>query len=185
MQSRDGRNEARERFKATGLGIEGCRHYGESYWIEYMDVAKLRELCCEAVEDDRAVGGFSAACDMRMSDEIDFENRPNGYISSAFLYVDSDYFEKREAVSFNQSGFVGFAGWASDEAVKPFVTAFNRWCNLLEERECRQDCKDRVCRTCAIWTQSTIPADHYCGWHRHVTNPDDFCSRWREDCDEH
>lgn len=50
----------------------------------------------------------------------------------------------------------------------------------LCERGCEHACEERTCRTCERWTQSTVPADHYCAWHRHVTHPEDFCSRWRE-----
>ena len=46
-------------------------------------------------------------------------------------------------------------------------------CGASASRAC-----ERVCRTCERWTKSVVPADHYCGWHRHVTNPEDYCSRW-------
>ena len=36
-----------------------------------------------------------------------------------FMTCRSDYFDNREAVSFNRDGFVGLAGWASSENVKP------------------------------------------------------------------
>lgn len=32
-----------------------------------------------------------------------------------------------EGVSFNRDGFIGFAGWASDENVQPVLRAFKRW----------------------------------------------------------
>ena len=52
-------------------------------------------------------------------------------------------------------------------------------CGATASRAC-----ERVCRTCERWTQSVVAIDHYCGWHRHVTNPEDFCSRWVRS-DEH
>ena len=48
-------------------------------------------------------------------------------IESAFIRVDGDYFEGREAISFNSDGFIGFAGWASDRNVQPFLWAFVLW----------------------------------------------------------
>ena len=35
--------------------------------------------------------------------------------------------KRREAISFNKDGFIGFAGWASTGNEKPFVSAFNEW----------------------------------------------------------
>ena len=39
----------------------------------------------------------------------------------------ADYFDDREAVSFNTDGFVGFAGWADSENVKPVIDGFMDW----------------------------------------------------------
>lgn len=51
----------------------------------------------------------------------------------AFIRVDGDYFSKREAISFNPDGFIGFAGWASGYNLKPFADAFNKWLDWLTE----------------------------------------------------
>lgn len=48
-------------------------------------------------------------------------------IESAFICVDGDYFKGREAISFNSNGFIGFAGWADDKNVQPFLRAFVLW----------------------------------------------------------
>lgn len=48
-------------------------------------------------------------------------------IESAFIRVDSDHFKGREAISFNPDGFIGFAGWADDGNVQPFLRAFVLW----------------------------------------------------------
>lgn len=37
------------------------------------------------------------------------------------------YFKKREAVSFNPDGFIGFAGWADDQNVQPILEGFAAW----------------------------------------------------------
>lgn len=50
-----------------------------------------------------------------------------GGIGSAFLRVSGFYFSDREAISFNKDGFIGFAGWADDVNVQPFLRAFMRW----------------------------------------------------------
>ena len=37
------------------------------------------------------------------------------------------YFDDREAVSFNDDGFIGFAGWADNENVQPILRGFCDW----------------------------------------------------------
>lgn len=55
-------------------------------------------------------------------------------IAEAYLRIDGAYFHAREAISFNPGGFIGFAGWASDDNVVPFLRAFFRW--LYEWKHC-------------------------------------------------
>lgn len=45
----------------------------------------------------------------------------------AMLKVNGSYFKEREAISFNEDGFIGFAGWASGYNLKPFANAFEKW----------------------------------------------------------
>jgi len=51
----------------------------------------------------------------------------------AFIQVDGHYFSRREAITFNSDGFIGFAGWACDYNITPFVSAFDKWINWLIE----------------------------------------------------
>lgn len=44
------------------------------------------------------------------------------------------YFINREAISFNSDGFIGFAGWADNTNVQPFLRAFNNWVNELAKK---------------------------------------------------
>jgi hypothetical protein len=37
------------------------------------------------------------------------------------------YFKDREAITFNEEGFVGFAGWADDGNVQPILRACVKW----------------------------------------------------------
>ena len=49
------------------------------------------------------------------------------------LYVNGGYFKKRQAISFEGNGFIGFAGWASTNNIQPFVRAFIKWCDWMVE----------------------------------------------------
>ena len=44
----------------------------------------------------------------------------------------SFYFERREAVSFNPDGFIGFAGWAADDNVQPILAGFMAWVDEMK-----------------------------------------------------
>jgi len=49
----------------------------------------------------------------------------------ADLKCEADYFESRQAITFEADGFVGFAGWADDHNVQPFLSGFSRWVEEL------------------------------------------------------
>ena len=124
----DGRKAARARF--AELGIE----YGQ---INEGDIEVLYMLA------NRAVKRFAneppvkdSISTMHMSKRVKVDKRTNGSIRGAYLFVNSYYFTQREAISFNPNGFIGFAGWASDNNVRPFVEAFMEWCDYME------GCKD-------------------------------------------
>lgn len=58
----------------------------------------------------------------------------------ADLKCKSHYFEKRQCVTFEGNGFVGFAGWSDEHNVQPILSAFANWvewmksdCNKPEE----------------------------------------------------
>lgn len=51
----------------------------------------------------------------------------------AVIEVDASYFSRREAITFSSTGFIGFAGWASDYNVVPFANAFEKWLTWLSE----------------------------------------------------
>lgn len=54
-------------------------------------------------------------------------HRVDGKLSHASLRCKSSYFDDREAVTFNDDGFVGFAGWADDTNIVPVLGGFQKW----------------------------------------------------------
>lgn len=126
-QNGGGREACRVRFAELGIG------YGQIY---EGDIEVLYMLV------NRAVKRFATAppvrdsiTTMHMSKRVKVEKRTNGTIRGAYLFVNSYYFTQREAISFNRDGFIGFAGWASDNNVRPFLEAFMEWCDYMEGRE--------------------------------------------------
>lgn len=59
----------------------------------------------------------------------------DGAISHGGIRVKSDYFDDREAITFNREGFIGFAGWADSKNVQPFVKAFSKFINIMMQEK--------------------------------------------------
>lgn len=70
---------------------------------------------------------------MYLSKKIDILKKRNGTIIRCFLYMNSSYFTRRECISFNSDGFIGFAGWADQGNTNPILRAFLEWCDILAE----------------------------------------------------
>ncbi len=52
-----------------------------------------------------------------------------------YLTCSSSYFDEREAVSFNNDGFIGFAGWAGEENVKPILEGVLDWAAEISQSD--------------------------------------------------
>lgn len=76
----------------------------------------------------KASGLFSGTFRMRRSLGL---RVVDGKPIHAALRCKGEYFEDREAVSFNSDGFVGFAGWSDDRHVVPILSGFERWVSVL------------------------------------------------------
>ena len=116
--------EAREYFKACGLS------YGD---IMEGDICLLVLLVQKELKKSNKAGETSVNT-MSLSKKIDIKKNTNGTIKAAYLYLNSHYFKRREGISFNQDGFIGFAGWADDGNLNPLKRAFLEWCKSISER---------------------------------------------------
>lgn len=124
------REEARDLFKEIGLS------YSE---IRMFDIDKLKGFLMMELEHFQNNGFTMKLCQLRKKDIVLDENgslikcffRVKGIIKSSAngAFKDIIHFTEREAISFNQDGFIGFAGWADDKNYRPFVDAFVRWVN--------------------------------------------------------
>jgi len=124
------REEARDYFKSKDLSY---RDISKNTIDELVDFIK-EELAsfenngftmkmCAIRKNDISYGGQGeiTKCYLRVKGIIKGSN--NG------VYKPIIHFKEREAVSFNQDGFIGFAGWSDDKNVRPFIDAFVRWVN--------------------------------------------------------
>nr|DAQ62530.1 MAG TPA: protein of unknown function (DUF4646) [Caudoviricetes sp.] len=115
--------EARQYFRDKGLSYHD---------ITEGDILSLLMLLNREIKKSNKAGETSVST-MHMSSKIDMKKRTNGTIIKCFLYINSHYFTRREAISFNEDGFIGFAGWADQGNKNPLLRAFLRWCDDLAE----------------------------------------------------
>lgn len=113
--------EARQYFRDKGISYHD---------ITEGDILSLLMLLNREIKKSNKAGETSVST-MHMSSKISMKKRTNGTIIKCFLYINSHYFTRREAISFNEDGFIGFAGWADQGNTNPLLRAFLRWCDDL------------------------------------------------------
>lgn len=116
-------------------GSEEARQYFAEKGLTYADITSgeigvLLVLLNKHLKIANKIGVTSVNT-MRMSEKIDCKYKSNGTLSEGYLYVNSHYFTRREAISFNKDGFIGFAGWADGGNTSVFVEAFKEWCDTI------------------------------------------------------
>lgn len=116
-------NEAREFFKNRGLSYDSI-HEG--------DILILCMMLQKELKKSNKTGETSVTT-MTLSKRVDMKKKSNGSITECYIYMNSHYFTRRECISFNRDGFIGFAGWADQGNTNPILRAFLEWCNYLAE----------------------------------------------------
>jgi len=106
--------EAREYFKAKGLTYDVINNKNINILLDC-----LNQHVKQAVKEKK--------CDtLRISKKVRYQTYQNCY-----TYVNGGYFKKRECISFNADGFIGFAGWAGTRNAVPIISAFIEWCDII------------------------------------------------------
>lgn len=68
---------------------------------------------------------------LTLSLKYHYKKEKDGSLKELYLCCNGSYFKKREAISFESSKWIGFAGWASTKNTYPFISAFVTWVKLL------------------------------------------------------
>lgn len=111
------RDEARAWFAAAGLTYAN---------VDKDSLQRLKELI-----DEKMVASGLMKGSYRCNKKLILEGR----VSPSFfagIECHAFYFDKREAVSFNRDGFIGFAGWSDDTNVQPILEGFVAWVDELK-----------------------------------------------------
>ena len=127
------REKVRELFKDKGLSYLNIKEY---------DIIKLQFILKTELSLFENNGFIMKLCSLRKND---IHYNVDGSISKCYLRVKGIikgskngivHFKEREAISFNTQNtnedfFIGFAGWADDRNVQPFIDGFVRWVNEM------------------------------------------------------
>jgi hypothetical protein len=114
-------DRAREYFRDKGLTYND---------VTEGDILVLIMLLNKYIKKSNREGETSVST-IYLSRKVDMKKKSNGTIIFCYLYVNSHYFTRRECISFNPDGFIGFAGWADQGNTNPMLRAFLDWCDYL------------------------------------------------------
>lgn len=121
-------NECRQLFVDLGLSYAKI-HDGH--------IAQLHDHVCDELylfrHTDNPEKAISMNMRVRSIRHKDVKSLSIRGLQYAYIQVRGRYFNGREAISFNQGGFIGFAGWADESSIAPFHNAFKKWCTELSK----------------------------------------------------
>ena len=107
-----------------------------------MKTRNRARLLLEINNINRMTVGIEELRGMARFIDIEFskaENYKNWQIDEVetdyFIKCSCDQWEGREVITFNRDGFVGFAGWASDENIQPILNGLWNYIESLEVPE--------------------------------------------------
>lgn len=116
-------SEARQYFAGKGLTYND---------ITEGDIATLSYMLNQCIK--RAAKHGEITRGTHLSANMDIDMRDDGSIKGCYLYVSAPHYVDRECISFNEDGFIGFAGWSDDETAQPILGAFMEWCDVMSGR---------------------------------------------------
>lgn len=101
--------------------------------IKESDLYKLREFMLDETYPLLADKTYSMIKELTMDRKIKVKFKRELLIE-AELYTNGSYFTRREAITFNEDGFIGLCGWASGCNRIPFINGFVKWCDYLSSQ---------------------------------------------------
>ena len=126
------------RWKEVVCTNDEARKYFEDKGLSYKNISEkdIRHLIAYLSDefDISNQTGETSVNTMDVNSKYKITTAGDGHIVSCFLTMKSHYFKDRECISFNNDGFIGFAGWADPGNLNPIKRAFLRWCDRLSEK---------------------------------------------------
>lgn len=118
------RNQAREYFKKCDLTYED---------INMNDIYYLIQILNKEMFNDNILIMMNEPIFKGKGKNIKLDK--NNKIVFAGLTAKGNYFLHREAITFNEDGFIGFCGWADDKRTEIFASGFVKWCDYLKNKK--------------------------------------------------
>ena len=118
------RDFARGYFKGSRIKLD----YVNNYMI--LLILVLQEELSEYLKTE---DGKNMGLEIKLPNDKDIKLSKGNFISAS-LRMKGSYFKDREAITFYESGFIGFAGRLDNTNVQPILRAFVKWCDLVKER---------------------------------------------------
>lgn len=118
-----------------GADREKARGYFEEKGLTYDDIT-AGDICTLVMilnkNIKKSCKNHNMSVDsMHMSEKILSKYRSNGKLIECYLFINSHYFTRRECISFNKDGFIGFCGWAGGNNQTPIIDSFMEWVDSL------------------------------------------------------
>lgn len=118
------RELAREHFKKCGLSYSDIGLDEINILIQYLN---------------KHIGDFRGCMIMIKEPILTGKNKniildSNNKLKFAELRVKGTYFDDREAITFNEDGWIGLCGWADMKNLTPFAMGFIEWCDYLKDK---------------------------------------------------
>lgn len=119
MTSKELTDSAREKFNRLGIQYKDITEGDICVLVMFLNKSLKRHI--HNVPDMA----------LRMSLKIKAKFLAKSGMQYCYLTCNGSYFTGREAISFNEDGFIGFCGWADGCNAAPIVKAFKEWCDYL------------------------------------------------------
>lgn len=120
-------------MKAGKYNSNYCREVAEKFCInldniDANDVFKLHRILSKHILNSDCFDDT-----FYMESPKKSEVKLAGKNKGVFLTCSAYYFNRREAVSFNGDGFIGFCGWADSYNSQPIYEGFLEWCEYIRK----------------------------------------------------
>lgn len=119
---------------------DDCRMHFKNCGLNYSNTNELdiRTLMFFIEEEFKAIveDGYDFQKSMKLKVRTPLKKDikcTNKRLVHAYLKCDGSYFSKRELISFNADGFIGFCGWADKSCSQPILRAFINWCDWMSK----------------------------------------------------
>lgn len=118
------RELARDYYKKSGITYEDITMNDLYRLIQFLNKRIVDANSCMIMINEPKLKGANK--------NIVFKNNK---LVFAEIKVKGNYFDDREAITFNEDGFIGLCGWADGYNLTPFVIGFKEWCDYMKNEK--------------------------------------------------